>query len=254
MMNDECGMMNAYTPNGLSRLGRMILVCSLVCSLTGIKISAQEASEAEKKVEKKLQKLYGDSRKKKPLAKPKAGKKHDRVTFIIKEKIYAKHEATTDVERESKMKWELNKWFTIKFDKDGNLVAIPRIQTTNDNDTSGKSGTQKPEVDFKATRAHKGEGEVERKSDITDEISGEVMDVLPNGHLVVQARKSLKIDGEETTVTLTGRVDPKDLTADSKVDSKLVMDMRIKFAGKGSIRDMQKRGWGAKILDKLNPF
>lgn len=231
------------------------VVCGLwIVSSLATTVYAEEASEAEKKVEKRMQKRYGDGKNKRPLSKPKAHKKHDRVTFVINESVTAKQEASTELDRENNMNWQLSKWFTVRKDKEGNWVAIPRLQTTNDTDTSGKSGEQKPEVQFNTKREHQGDGEIERKSTVKDEISGEVIDVLPNGHLVVQARKAIEVDGEETKVTLTGRVDPKDLSADSKVDSKLVIDMRIKLKGKGEIRDMQKRGWGSKILDKLNPF
>jgi flagellar basal body L-ring protein FlgH len=216
---------------------------------------AEEASEPEKKVEKKLAALYGDGKTQRPLSKPKAHAKHDRVTIVINENTEAKHEASSELDRESSINWQLLKWFTLRVDGEGNLKAVPRLQAgTGDEDTSAVSGQQKPEVQFNSTREHEAEGEIERTSNLTDEISGEVLDVLPNKHLIVQARKAIKVDGEDTSLTLTGKIDPRDLTADSKVSSNKVMDLRVKFEGKGDISDMQKRGWGARILDKLNPF
>lgn len=196
-------------------------------------------SETAMRVSTGLHDIYGTDD---PLTKKKASKAHDRVTIVINKQANAKLEATTDLEKESSLTSTINKWFTLKVDKDGNLVANPR------------TGTQQPEADVTFEREHSGEGETERVQSVQNRISGEVLDVLPNGQLVVAARTQITVNGEKESVEFTGRVDPKDMTPESTVDADYVIDLSYKITGKGEVTDAVKRGWFAKIVDRFNPF
>lgn len=221
---------------------------SACCLLAGATLRAQEVSEAEYRVARRLQAAYGTEN---PLARPKASRLHDRVTILINEQTAARNEAVTELERDSEMNWTLNKWFTLSVDDDGNLRAKPRLQDNND---PGLSGSYAPNLDFIAERTHEGDGSTERTQTFQSELTGEVLEVLPNGQLVVEARSMITLNEEEQTLVFTGRVDPRDLDDRNTVDARYVIDKRIRFTGEGAITDMNRRGWGARLLDKLNPF
>jgi flagellar L-ring protein precursor FlgH len=136
----------------------------------------------------------------------------------------------------------INSWFTLKVNEDGSLIAQPR------------TGTNKPEVDVSLNRKHEGDGETSREQSLTNKISGEVVQVLPNGQMLIAARTRIRVSGEDESVELTGRVDPRDLDSDSSLDADKIIDLRYKVTGKGDITDATKRGWLAKVIDKVNPF
>jgi flagellar L-ring protein FlgH len=182
---------------------------------------------------------YGDED---TLSKPRARFKHDRVTIVINWQISAKHEATTDISKESSAKWTWTNIFRIVKDRDGDFIPSP------------VADDRKPTLDVSSEREHTGEGETENTSTATAIVPGEVAEVLPNGHLVIVAHKTLKVNNEERTVTLTGRVDPKDLNANNEISDRHVMEMDVKITGKGDVSDAVRRGWLAKIFDKINPF
>ncbi len=236
--------------NGMRRripLGRLAaLLGSLVAF--GAAARAQEVSEAEYRVAQKLNSAYGVAN---PLARPKASRLHDRVTILINEQTSARNEAVTELDRESEMSWSLNKWFTLSVDDEGNILAKPRLQENND---PGLSGSRAPNLDFLTERTHEGDGSTERTQTFQSQLTGEVLEVLPNGQLVVEARSTIKLNEEEQTLVFTGRVDPRDLDDTNTVDARYVIDKRIDFTGEGAITDMNARGWGSRLLDKLNPF
>jgi flagellar L-ring protein precursor FlgH len=176
------------------------------------------------------------------LAQPRANKKHDRVTITINESTSAKNEATTDTSKETSAKWSFTDLFKITKDKDGDVIA------------TALADSRKPNLDLSTEREHKGEGETESKNTAKTELSGEVVQVMPNGHLVVEAKSVITVNQEERSVVFTGRVDPKDLDAKNTIDSKFVMEKSVKFIGKGDISDAVKRGWLAKAFDFLSPF
>ncbi len=225
-----------------------LAIAAIVWPLTSL---AQEKSESELAVESKLKAAYGESN---DLARPKASRKHDRVTVVINESTTAKHEVTTDMKRDSTNQWNLSQWFTLEVDKEGNIVANPRLRTTGEAADDPNRVAQAPNLKWRAAREQKSDGETESKQTFKSRISGEVLDVLPNGHLVVEARSSVKVNDEERTLVFTGRIEPNDLDADSVVDASKVIDKTIKFTGKGDLSRNAKRGWAARILDALNPF
>lgn len=220
-------------------MNRLRIVLALSGWLLAGAALAQEASEAEHATARQLLAAYGANS---SFARPRACRIHDRVTITINEAIDAKHEATTDLKRDSTNKWEVNKWFNLSTDKSGGLIAKAR------------NGTNKPEIDLTSSREHSGDGQTERKQTFKAEISGEVLDVMPNGQLVIEARSQVKVNEEDQVLILTGRVEPRDLDATNTVEAKYLIDKRIKFDGQGDLSIMQKRGWGSKILDKVNPF
>lgn len=196
-------------------------------------------SETAERVSSRLQTVYEADAPR--FTKQKAHEIHDRVTIRVNKQADAKLEATTELEKESDLTSTVTNWFTIAFDN-GELVAKPR------------TGTKLPNADVEYEGSHAGEGETERKQTITNEISGEVIDVRPNGHLVIAARTSIRVNEETETVVLTGRVDPADLNADSIVDADRIIELTYRVDGKGEVTDNIKRGWGKKLFDKLNPF
>lgn len=176
------------------------------------------------------------------LSQPRASKKHDRVTIVINESTSAKNEATTDTTKESSAKWSLTQLFKITKDRDGDIIA------------QAFPDARKPELDVSSTREHKGEGETESINTAKTVLSGEVIEVMPNGHLVVEAVSSITVNEEERSVVFTGRVDPTDLDSENKIDSKFVIEKKVKFVGKGDIAEAVRRGWLAKAFDFLSPF
>ncbi len=182
----------------------------------------------------------------------KASKRHDRVTIIVNKSFSATIDTDTSIERQSGMEWSMDKWFTIRRDEEGNWLAQPRFKDTGIYKTDNPN---KPEVKFESTSEHTGEGTVEEATTATATISGAVLQVLPNKHLVVQARTEIVLPNREKRMTtLTGVIDPKDLDVNNTVNADYVMDLTVKFTGEGDIVDAQRRGWLARFLDKVNPF
>lgn len=173
---------------------------------------------------------------------PRAGEKHDRVLIVINDTNRASVEATSETERTSSLKWTLSKLFRIGKDRDGDIIA------------KSFADARKPELDIETERVHEGEGKSESTITTRTELSGSVVEVMPNGHLVVEARKTLVNNTGEHMVIFTGRIDPRDLDADNSVDAKYVMERTVKIKSTGDIEDALRRGWLARAYDFLNPL
>src|SRR5207249_1610300 len=111
-----------------------------------------------------------------------------------------------------------------------------------------------PEVKMNGKRSFQGQGEVDRADTFTARITAEVLDVKPNGTLVLQARKRIKTDEEEQMFTLTGICRVDDVTADNSVLSSQLYDLELTKNHQGDVRAATKRGMVGKLLDVFNPF
>jgi len=92
----------------------------------------------------------------------------------------------------------------------------------------------------------------ERK--FTDNITVVVIDILPNGNLVVLGTRNRDISGDIQTIEVSGIVRPSDISFDNKVKSEQVADFRIVSRNGGVSAPYTKPGWLGSILDIVWPF
>lgn len=170
---------------------------------------------------------------------PKKLKVHDLVTVIVKED----RRQTTDAKLDSQKQWKIQSELAKFLRLDTNNHLIPQNFPT---------GT--PGVEFNWDDQYKGTGKNERKDSLLTRITAEILDVKPNGTLVLQAGKRIKQDGDELHVTLTGTCRSEDVLADNTVLSTQLADLQIDSVSEGAARDATKRGWLKRALDALNPM
>lgn len=174
-----------------------------------------------------------------PEPQPKVVKKHDIITLIIREESEYSSEGTTDLKKQA--------------DLNAAIQQFIRINAANfaiENSIGGAA----PTISMNGSRNFKGEATVDRTDSYTQRVGAEVIDVKPNGTLVLQAMKTIQTDEEEQSVILSGVCRAEDITADNTVLSTQLHDLTVRKTHKGAVRDTTKRGWVPRLLDVLNPF
>jgi flagellar L-ring protein precursor FlgH len=175
-----------------------------------------------------------------PVPEPKVIRKHDLVTIIIREDSSFSSDATTESKRTSTIDAALTDWI--------------KLNIKNFEIEGGGVGPVPPSIKGNFNRNFKGESTLDRSDKFSARITAEVLDVKPNGTLVLQARKRIKTDEEEQTFTLTGTCRAEDITADNTILSTSLHDQELTKNHKGTVRDGSRKGWGGKLLDALSPF
>lgn len=99
-----------------------------------------------------------------------------------------------------------------------------------------------------------GEGSTSRKGVLIATLTCKVVDVLPNGNLVIWGWKQVRSNRETQYLVLTGQVRPRDIQIDNTVQSSLLAEARIEYTGSGVISDKQGPGIGSRIMDWVWPF
>lgn len=100
-----------------------------------------------------------------------------------------------------------------------------------------------------------GQGTTSRQTTLTATITARVTDVLPNGYLVVEGRKTVLVNSENQIVTVRGVVRPADLSNSNTVQSGSVGQMELKIDGRGVVNDVIHRpNFIYRLLLGLLPF
>lgn len=85
------------------------------------------------------------------------------------------------------------------------------------------------------------QGQSVTDSSIMTTLGGEVVDVLPNGMLVIQVVRQLTFNQQTQLISLRGLVRPEDVNAQNQVLSTAITDMELEVVGKGIVNDATYR-------------
>jgi flagellar L-ring protein precursor FlgH len=107
---------------------------------------------------------------------------------------------------------------------------------------------------YSSTEAFTGTGNTARNGQLSGTIAVRVAREMPNGDLFLEGTKVVMINTEEFHLYVSGLVRPTDIQQDNSVLSSRIADAQIEFTGRGDVADQQRKGWGARLLDAVNPF
>jgi flagellar L-ring protein precursor FlgH len=116
-----------------------------------------------------------------------------------------------------------------------------------------KKGTL-PALNYTSDSEFAGGGTINNSETITAQMAVRVIDVLPNGNMVVEGQLRTAFSGEKQDAVVRGTVRPDDISAGNTLLSYNIADATIQFIAKGTISDAQRKGWFTKVWDKLSPF
>jgi flagellar L-ring protein precursor FlgH len=93
-----------------------------------------------------------------------------------------------------------------------------------------------------------GDGQTENSSSLKGKLAASVINVLPNGNLVIAGDRSIAFNGTVNTLRFSGVVNPRDLKPDNRIASEDVMEARLEQVGNGLVADSNGKTWLQKML------
>jgi flagellar L-ring protein precursor FlgH len=144
---------------------------------------------------------------------------------------------------DNKSKRDLQKQTAQSSDFNGN-VGIGRVLPTVPGFTMDAQSNNelKSKADFKDERS------------FTDQVTVVVVDLLPNGNLVVTGTRDRNIAGDIQTIEVSGIVRPSDIAYDNTVKSQQVANFRIVTKNSGVSASYSNPGWLGKIINVIWPW
>ena len=175
-----------------------------------------------------------------PKQQPKMVKAHDLLTIIIREESEVSSQGTSDLKRQTDLGAQVDQFVRLN-------IANFAIQ----NAINGAS----PAIKLSGSRNFKGEATVDRNDTFIARITAEVVDVKPNGTLVLQARKRIKTDEEEQALhPHRASAASRTSTPDNTILSHAALRPGVHEDEQGAGAQRHQDGGLHKLLDFLNPF
>ncbi len=173
---------------------------------------------------------------------PRTFQKHDLVQIIVRETSQAKSSQELETSKE--------------YDLEAAITAFPHLSLSDLLDFQVFAGrtTDLPRLGVDFTGEFTGEGDYERKDDLSARLTAEVIDILPNGNLVLEARTYIKNDEEEMTIKVTGICSPDDISPVNTLLSNQIHDLHIEKTHKGELKKANEKGIIAIVLDAIFAF
>lgn len=100
---------------------------------------------------------------------------------------------------------------------------------------------------------HEGSGSLDNSQSITAQISVQVVDVLPNGNLVLEGARVLTYSGETYYMLTQGICRPVDISTSNTITSSLLADARIEVVAEGTLTEAERMGWMTRLFNRVSP-
>lgn len=164
---------------------------------------------------------------------------HDIITITVSEKSEVISKSNFNRTRQASLKAQLNEF--IRIGKTGNLrPAAEASQPTIDSNLSGRFN---------------GTGQQTEQESITYRIAAMVVDVLPNGNIVLEARKTIQTNRDVWSYSLTGIMRSADIdSAANTANSEDIYNLKTSRMKTGKVNDSARLPWGARLVDIIFPF
>lgn len=162
----------------------------------------------------------------------------DIVTIRVDEITRMQAEGETEKRRDSIFSAILTDW--LRFSRFG---FVPDPQEDGD-----------PAIASKAKSHFRAEASVESRESLTFNVAARIVDIRPNGNLVLEARKKFRHNDNLWETSLSGTCRAQDIAPDNVVLSKDLIDLEIHKEDRGQLVDGYQRGWFQKTLDRIKPF
>lgn len=191
------------------------LTCSSACMASSIWAKRASTSKA----------LYADD---------KANQIGDLLTIVISEEHKVDNKVKRDLSRNSSNQFGIG-------EKDISVEHIlPTVPEVN--------------VDLSSSKSLQGKSDYKDERSIEDSITVVVVDIHPNGNLVVIGTRSRDVNTDKQIIQVSGIVRPSDIAFSNTVRSERVANFQIVAISDGVTESYNNPGWLGKILNKIWPF
>ena len=167
--------------------------------------------------------------------------KHDIITIVIDEVSSQTSSQSLETEKESKSNVELNAMI--------DLLALLELQVNTNPRLANRTL-----FDASAKREFTGEGDYERKDKFSARITATVLEVKPNGSLVLRANKRIAKDEEIQTLVIAGLARSEDITEENTVLSSQLAELTLAVVNEGELKKSSEKGIITEFFDMLFAF
>ncbi len=98
-------------------------------------------------------------------------------------------------------------------------------------------------------RGFEGAAETDQENRLQGSIAVTIIDVLPNGVLVIRGEKWMTLTNGQEFIRISGLIRPSDVESNNSIASTKIADARISYSGTGELADANRQGWMSRMFN-----
>ncbi len=171
---------------------------------------------------------------------PREFQQHDIVQIVINETSLQEFEQTLETEK--------------SYDLNGQVGPLPSLRHLLELQLEGGDSDILANWAARNDRSYEGEGTFERRDRFTTRVSAEVIEIKPNGNMLIEAKKIYESDSESVTLVISGLVRQEDVTEQNTIQSTQMANLVLRVRNEGEVKKAAEKGVISKVLDTVFAF
>jgi len=163
----------------------------------------------------------------------------DLITILVQETTQVSENQKTETSRENTLGASVNM-----------IPNNPAVRAQRGASTEGRL----PAFELGSAKEFEGEGKYTARGDVRATITGRVLDVLDNGNLVIEGRRTVRVNADAKTIVVTGVIRSADIRSDNTIFSEKLHGFQVAIEGEGPMSRAQQEGWLARLFDVVWPW
>jgi len=157
----------------------------------------------------------------------------DTITVQIVEKVTATQRSSSSIDKSGSVS--------------AGVTALPGFKPNS-------FGAGRAAVTGNSSNTFEGKGSTESSNNFSGMVTATVIEVLPNGHLVIAGEKQIGVNHNVDVLRFSGQVDPRAVQAGNVVASAQIANVRIEHRGRGAQAEAQGIAWLARFFLSVLPI
>ena len=162
----------------------------------------------------------------------------DIVTIVISETVKSKRTSETSTSKSVNNKGKVTDWLYPATSSMGFLEHKNNL----------------PQWEYGMDKDYKGGGEISEDDSFVAEITARVIDILPNGNLLIEGSREIMLTNDKKTIIISGIIRRSDISDTNTIESNQIADAKVYYEGSGPLTDNQKRGIFTYLRDIFSMF
>ena len=119
---------------------------------------------------------------------------------------------------------------------------------------SGRAASGSMSGDTASDRSFQGTADFDSQRQLVDQMMVTVVDILPNGNLVIEGYRRRLVQSEVRLLRVSGIVRPNDIEIPNIIQSTFIANFNVSYVGSGVESRFTNQGWFGRITNKVWPY
>ncbi len=119
---------------------------------------------------------------------------------------------------------------------------------------AGRSAAASVSADNSSDRSFQGSAQFQSNRQLIDGLQMTVVDILPNGNLLIEGSRDRLVANEHRLMRLSGVIRPNDVDISNTISSQQIADFKIRYEGGGVESRFTNQGWVGRFTNKIWPY